>query len=353
MEDMTSAELKELDFQSYFKMGLVTQEVRLSGHAAGRMLRTASRQPAVRVCSKDSRLLQEWELIKQQEEDGVQGWRTVYTWAAALLAEAVTNGRMEDRLVRGRSCPRGPPLSLWLLTHPLSPVQGPAAGIHAMLLEIRNAGGRIFTMMGSQLPYTYVHLVSFVCHVFLWVLASYFGFVLHSGIPQVKYDLVMHQAGAKTELLGDVSSKRSGSLAQIDDNWWLFRLQIYIFITFSNTLVQGLLSMHALLENPFGVHPCKFPLRAYAIDHIRQTRAMLKAPSEREPDLMRNLFKVPPPERSVTRRTGDLSALAAEASSKAAGGAAGGGEALTAAQLREGEKRPLLEDEDQTGGSML
>ena len=69
MEDLTTEELSQLDFQSYYKMGLVT--------------------------------LEEWELIKQQEEHGVQGWRTVYTWAAALLAEAVAHGRMEDRLVRG------------------------------------------------------------------------------------------------------------------------------------------------------------------------------------------------------------------------------------------------------------
>lgn len=65
----------------------------------------------------------------QQERDGVQQWRTVYQWAASLVAEAVAAGRMEDRL-------------------------GPAANVHAMLLEIRNAGGRIFTMMNSQLPYT-------------------------------------------------------------------------------------------------------------------------------------------------------------------------------------------------------
>jgi hypothetical protein len=102
-------------------------------------------------------------------------------------------------------------------------------------------------------------------------------------------------------------------MAAIDDNWWLFRLQVYIFITFGNTLVQGLLSMHGLLENPFGVHPCKFPLRAYAIDHIRQTRAMLKDPSEREPEVMRSIFKVVPPAKGAQRRTGDLGALAAEA----------------------------------------
>jgi hypothetical protein len=78
-------------------------------------------------------------------------------------------------------------------------------------------------------------------------------------------------------------------------------------------LVQGLLSMHALLENPFGQHPGKFPLRAYAIDHIRQTNAMLKDPADREPEVMRSIFHKPPPTRTATKRTGDLATLAREA----------------------------------------
>jgi hypothetical protein len=205
-----------------------------------------------------------------------------------------------------------------------------------MLMEIRNAGGRIFTMMGSQLPYTYVHLVSFVCHVFLWILASYFGFVLHAGIPQVHYDLVIHEVGVPgvppgaptPQLSGDVMSKRSGSMAVIEDDWWLFRVQIYVFIVFSNALVQGLLSMHALLENPFGVHPCKFPLRAYAIDHIRQTRAMLREPHEREPSTIRSIFT--PPEGAVHAAHapdaphGGAGAPTKDSASSAAGGAAPG-----------------------------
>jgi hypothetical protein len=259
----------------------------------------------------------------------VQGWRTVYTWAAALLAEAVTAGRMEDRL-------------------------GPAASIHAMLLEIRNAGGRIFTMIGSQLPYTYVHLVSFVCHIFLVVLATYFGFALNSGIPPTHYDLVVKGAS-----VGQVFSARSGGRfnpatdTTISDDWWLFRLQIYLFIVFSNALVQGLLSMHALLENPFGQHPGKFPLRAYAIDHIRQTRAMLKDSSEREPEMMRDIFKSAPPARSVTARTGDLSALSAATDRGRAvvAAAAAAGDAVAVPVGEWSEKAPLL-DED-TGGSML
>jgi hypothetical protein len=70
----------------------------------------------------------------------------------------------------------------------------------------------------------------------------------------------------------------------------LFSLQIYAMIAFATVIIKGLLSMHSLLENPFGVHPCKFPLRAYNIDHIRQTRAMLREPREREPASVRTIF---------------------------------------------------------------
>ena len=107
MEDLTTEELSQLDFQTYFKMGLVTLEVCLHVTVCRRWCEMYTR--CTNYCSwfafsATIRLLsfsmQEWELIKQQEENGVQGWRTVYTWAAALLAEAVSHGRMEDRLVR-------------------------------------------------------------------------------------------------------------------------------------------------------------------------------------------------------------------------------------------------------------
>jgi len=256
---------------------------------------------------------------------------------------------------------------------------GPAASIHAMLIEIRNAGGRIFTMIGSQLPFTYVHLVSFVCHVFLLILATYFGFALNSGIPPTHYDLAVNPVsnssgaggaphgcaiipGSKPEvvynasscIIGQVSSKRSGGLFNNKtdttpiggDDWWLFRLQIYMFIVFANALVQGLLSMHALLENPFGQHPGKFPLRAYAIDHIRQTRAMLKDSSEREPESMREIFKTPPPPRSVVARTGNLASLsqAAETAQKSRADA-------VAVPVDDSETAPLLPDEEQDGST--
>ena len=231
---------------------------------------------------------EEWTLIQQQQRDGVQSWRTVYQWAAALVAEASAAGRMQDRLA-------------------------PVASVHAMLMEIRNCGGRVFTMMTSQLPYTYVHLVSFVCHVFLWILASYFGFVLYAGIPQTTYDVILSESVTGMAITGTVGSKRNLGTTPSPDGWWLIRTQIYLMIAFTNVLVQGLLSMHSLLENPFGQHPCKFPLTAYAVDHIRQTNAMLVDASEREPEQMAQLFK------SAGGGGGGGGGAAA------AGGAAGGG----------------------------
>lgn len=84
-------------------------------------------------------------------------------------------------------------------------------------------------------------------------------------------------------------------------------------------------------QNPFGVHPCKFPLRAYAIDHIRQTRAMLVDPAKREPAAMATIFTQPPPARDdpadpgAARRTGDLAELAAESMAAHAAGDGGVG----------------------------
>lgn len=47
------------------------------------------------------------------------------------------------------------------------------------------------------------------------------------------------------------------------------------FVLFTNIIVRGLISMQTLLENPFGSHPCKFPLTSQAQDHVKNTVAML------------------------------------------------------------------------------
>ena len=227
----------EADFQQFYVMGLVTPD--------------------------------EWALIKAAEKDGVPSWRTVYTWVASLVADAVAEGRMDERVAT-------------------------AGGMQAMCMEIRNAGGRVFTMMNTQLPFTYVHLVSFVCHVYLFVLATYMGFVLAVGIPGINWQIEVNDADRTAHWSGNLYSHGTQNGGK-EGGGPLLSLLIFFIVAYANIIIQGLLSMHGLLENPFGTHPCKFPLRAYNIDHIRQTRAMLRDPHEREPGTIRNIFSPPQP----------------------------------------------------------
>ena len=59
----------------------------------------------------------------------------------------------------------------------------------AKLADARQAAGRVSTYLMSQLPYTYVNLVSLVVHVYLFVLAAWFGFILHSGLNAVEMSI--------------------------------------------------------------------------------------------------------------------------------------------------------------------
>ena len=59
------------------------------------------------------------------------------------------------------------------------------ASLSAKLSAVNASAGRVLTYLASQLPYTYVNLVSFVSHVYLFVLATWFGFMLSSGLNQL------------------------------------------------------------------------------------------------------------------------------------------------------------------------
>ena len=222
----------EVDFQQFYVMGLVTPE--------------------------------EWALIRAAERDGIPSWRTVYNWVAALMADAVAEGRMDEKV-------------------------STAGGMQAMCMEIRNAGGRVFTMMNTQLPFTYVHLVSFICHTYLFILATYFGFVLAIGIPGINWVIEVKDEERAAHWSGNLYTHHTQNGEKDGDGPLMVSL-IFLIVAFACTIIQGLLSMHGLLENPFGTHPCKFPLRAYNIDHIRQTRAMLREPEDREPRTIRAMF---------------------------------------------------------------
>jgi len=223
----------------------------------------------------------------------------VYNWVAALMADATASGRLDERVAT-------------------------SGGMQAMCMEIRNAGGRVFTMMNTQLPFTYVHLVSFICHTYLFILATYFGFILAIGIPGVNWVISVDEAERTAIWSGPAppppprvatgnvythctedprvaltNATHSPKLLPLfkcdhpsgrDGDGPLMVSLIFLVIAFAVTIIQGMLSMHSLLENPFGTHPCKFPLRFYNIDHIRQTRAMLRDPTEREPSTIRSIF---------------------------------------------------------------
>ena len=50
----------------------------------------------------------------------------------------------------------------------------------------------------------------------------------------------------------------------------------YLFIVFANILFQGLLEIHAALDNPFGKEPGKIPMRLLVTELIRATEALLQ-----------------------------------------------------------------------------
>jgi hypothetical protein len=133
------------------------------------------------------------------------------------------------------------------------------------------------------------------------------GFVLAIGIPGIKWDIsvdpqafggrVPSTAPRQCSTLPPAAGCWRGTLytsntedGRKEGGGLLMQIQIYFLVAFATIIIKGLLSMHSLLENPFGTHPCKFPLRAYNIDHIRQTRAFLRSPEEREPPTVRTIF---------------------------------------------------------------
>jgi hypothetical protein len=150
------------------------------------------------------------------------------------------------------------------------------------LADARQAAGRVSTYLASQLPYTYVNLVSLVVHVYLFVLATWFGFVLNSGLNAVEMDGVFVPSGGdertkQTSEPGELPTKTSFFVAERDEGFssdFLTIVFCYAFLAFSNVLFQGLLHIHALLDNPFGHHPAKFPLRQFVAQLVGQTSAL-------------------------------------------------------------------------------
>lgn len=56
------------------------------------------------------------------------------------------------------------------------------ASMVGKLSQLNSCAGKVMTYLSSQLPYTYVNLVSLVVHVYLFTLATWFGFLFSSGL---------------------------------------------------------------------------------------------------------------------------------------------------------------------------
>lgn len=178
----------------------------------------------------------EWTIINEAEDEGMPGFQMVYYWTQNLINKC----NAED----------------WLLS---------ANQMLPLLLNkinvIVESGSAIITTINSQLPYPYVHLVSFVVHMYLIVLSTWFGCFLHTG-----------RAGEQFLSEGVLISKAPDKIET--SAWMVFWCYLLMFI--SVTMCQGLLDMHTLLDNPFGNHVAKFALRANVSTVSNASRAMLK-----------------------------------------------------------------------------
>ena len=179
----------------------------------------------------------EWDLLEDAERDGMPAYQMVYYWAHGLVNRCRAAGWIA-------SAPRVYPLMLNKIS------------------AIGESGSSIINTVTSQMPYPYVHLVSFVVHVYLFVLSTWFGCFLHTG------------------RLGEKFVFREGNTVfrkdrdEISDSPWMV-FWCYALITLANITFQGLLDMHTLLDNPFGDHCAKFPLRASVGGMLNTSRAML------------------------------------------------------------------------------
>lgn len=69
----------------------------------------------------------------------------------------------------------------------------------------------------------------------------------------------------------------------------ILSLTAYMLVLFSNAILQGLLDLHSIVENPFGRHVCKFPLKAHVTDLLSTSKAFLRfGPSTGLPPSLHN-----------------------------------------------------------------
>lgn len=200
---------------------------------------------------------EEWDIICEQESKGLPKFQTVYRWAQSLLHKC-----------KGADWIMSAPQMLPIMLNKLN--------------TIVESGAQIFSTISSQMPYPYVHLVSFTVHVYLFIITTWFGAFLHAGFPtEENFKFIPEDddvAGARLhKSRGDVSS-----------SYWT-AVWCYVFVLLANVMFQGLLDMHSLLDNPFGAHCAKFPLRAQITNLLMATRTMLER-ADTMPPALQNVF---------------------------------------------------------------
>ena len=159
--------------------------------------------------------------------------------------------------------------------------------------KMRESATVILTFLTAQLPYTYVSLVSLVVHVYLFILATWFGFLFSSGMnDEDTYSL------QSRSIVGESATMSVRSEAHSYEGDYLTPAFGYLFIAFSNVLFQGLLSIHSLLDNPFGGHPAKFPLRAHTEYLAAITRGFIRPSSATAMPGLDGLFTATSPRRA-------------------------------------------------------
>ncbi|GMH38667.1 hypothetical protein BSKO_06551 [Bryopsis sp. KO-2023] len=196
----------------------------------------------------------EWNSINDAESKGLPKHLCVYYWTQALIYKC----KGADWIVSGQQI-----LPLML----------------SKISNIVEASAHIFTNISSQMPYPYVHLVSFVVHMYLVALATWYGCFLNVGIDGVENSV------------DDWRAQRAE-----DRHMWNKEATIawcYLLMAVANVTFQGLLDMHSLLDNPFGSHCTKFPLRAQVTDVINTTRTMLTH-ADVMPAAFRDVFQIQP-----------------------------------------------------------
>eukprot|EP01023_Acetabularia_acetabulum_P036308 TRINITY_DN342_c0_g1_i2.p1 TRINITY_DN342_c0_g1~~TRINITY_DN342_c0_g1_i2.p1 ORF type:complete len:517 (-),score=80.40 TRINITY_DN342_c0_g1_i2:1593-3035(-) len=211
--------------------------------------------------------LDEWEKIQGQKKLGLEPYVTVYYWAQSLAVQCQQKGLLSN-----------------------------SAAITGKIGGIVEAASSIFTFIRTQMPYPYVHLVSMMVHIYLLFIATYVGLFLYIGFPndratdsvsgattpdQISFvDDVLQNNFETTEFMSGWESLGlsfgASLFMEIKLKQQYFTAAIlYVVVVAMNCVLQGMLDMQSLLDNPFGQHVAKFPLRQTICEVMNATRAML------------------------------------------------------------------------------